>query len=460
MKILISTLFSIFLFFTGSYAQGDPEFVSIASGLDVPTAVRNADDGSNRLFICERRGRILIYDLNAKTLLPTPFLDITSEVEISNGEEGLLGLAFDPDYSNNGHFYVNYIRPKGFGSPDSTRIARYTVTTSPNIADNNSELEILSFEQPFDNHNGGDMHFGSDGFLYISTGDGGAANDPGNRSQSLTSFHGKMLRLDVSGDQFPADPRKNYIIPASNPFVSNTAAFDEIYHFGLRNPWRFSFDRLNGDMYIGDVGQNAWEEVSYTPAGTSPVNFGWKCLEGTNTFSSTTVCNNGVTSGAFTDPIFEYSHAQGQSITGGYVYRGSTFSNFTGWYFCIDFITNRLFMLTPSGGAFTSSNQGNNNNIGGVSSFGESESGELYAVSYTSGELFKLIDATVCPNILNLSATSTMNQGAVSEINSSAITPGNSNISYYAEDCIALLPGFTVPSTTTFLTILEICGAP
>lgn len=444
-------------------AQGDPHFIEIANGLSQPVAVRNADDGSNRLFIVERAGRIMIYDIATKQLLPNPFLDITARVESLSGEEGLLGLAFDPDYALNGYFYVNYISPKGGGGTaiDSTQISRFQVSNgNPNSANANSEYRILSFEQPYGNHNGGDIHFGPDQLLYISTGDGGDANDPGNRAQNLNSYHGKILRVEIGPDDYPTDPKRNYGIPAGNPFIGNASALDEILHYGLRNPWRFSFDRATGEMYIGDVGQNAWEEVSYAPTGSTGLNFGWKCREGTSTFSNSTACNNAATANTLTDPIFEYSHGIGRSITGGFVYRGTTFPNFVGWYFCIDYATNRLYNGINGFAGWSFTDQFANNNISGTSSFGESESGELYAVSVTGGQLLRLIDRTVCPNSLVITTSSQSVSGAVVDISSTAVVPGNSTVDYFAGDCIALMPGFSTPASTVFSAILEICGYP
>jgi len=443
-------------------AQGDPHFIEIASSLTNPVAIANADDGSNRLFLCERAGRVRIYDINARGLLGTPFLDIIPSVESSNGEEGLLGIAFDPDYANNGYFYVNYITPESTNAnaPDTTRISRFSVSTnSPNIADPTSEYVIMEIGQPYNNHNGGDMHFGSDGFLYISTGDGGSGGDPQNYAQDMTSMLGKILRLDVSVDQFPADAKKNYGIPASNPFVGMTGINPEIYHYGLRNPWRFSFDRNTDDMIIADVGQNNLEEVDIAYAGAAGLNFGWKCMEGTDQFSNTTYCNNGIANNDFEPPIFEYDHTIGFSITGGYMYRGSVFSNFQGWYFCTDYVTNILYLLeqtTP--GNWTSSDQGDNNGIANVSAFGESEAGELYALSLSDDKLYRLIDRSVCPNTVSVPTITNTVHSAVLTVTSNAVVPAGSNLGFYADECVTLNSGFSTPANTQFEAILEMCG--
>jgi len=455
-------LFGLLFTFQSVFAQGDPHFVELIDGLEDPVSISNAGDGSNRLFIIERAGKIKIYDLATKTLVPTPFLDITDRVESNAGEEGLLGLAFDPDFKNNGFFYVNYIGPIGqAGLPDSTRVSRFELTADPNISDPNSEYLILSFEQPYNNHNGGDLHFGSDEFLYISTGDGGAAGDPQNRAQNLQSFHGKILRLDILTDQFPNDPLKNYSIPTSNPFTSDPDAYDEIFHYGLRNPWRFTFDNETGDMFIGDVGQYNWEEISYAPGGSSGLNFGWKCLEGNNMFSSSGYCTDGISNNLFTEPIFDYHHDDGNSVTGGQMYRGNLFANFYGKYFFIDFGTDKLYSLEQNmTGDWTAIDHLNDNNITKVSSFGESENGEIYAVSYTQGKLLRLIDLSVCPLMLSISDSSQSEYGSVNSINSTAIISGHDAVSYFANEEISLLPGFSTPATITFNALLEVCGNP
>ncbi|NLF12357.1 MAG: PQQ-dependent sugar dehydrogenase, partial [Anaerolineaceae bacterium] len=250
----------------------------VASGLDRPVLVTHAGDGSGRLFVVEQGGLIRIVEDHA--LLPVPFLDL-SQLVISGGEQGLLGLAFHPEYASNGYFYVNYTRVED----GATVVARYSVSAAdPNVADPGSAVPILTVPQPAPNHNGGHLAFGpNDGYLYIGMGDGGGAGDPDENAQDVATLLGALLRLDVDGGT-------PYAIPADNPFAA-TAGADEIWDYGLRNPWRFSFDLDTGDLYIGDVGQAAWEEIDYHGAGTpGGVNFGWDCREGTHDYEFTAEC--------------------------------------------------------------------------------------------------------------------------------------------------------------------------
>ena len=250
----------------------------VVSGLNLPVTVTNAGDGSGRLFIVQQTGQIRI--LNGGTLLPTPFLNISGLVSCC-GEQGLLGLAFHPDYANNGFFYVNYTNVAG-----NTVVARYEVSpTDPNVADPNSAQTVLTQNQPFSNHNGGQLAFGPDGYLYIALGDGGSGGDPQENGQNLQTWLGKILRVDINGDDFPGDPNRNYAVPPGNPFVGDPNALDEIWAYGVRNPWRCTFDRLTGDFFIADVGQNAWEEINFQPAASAGgENYGWDVLEGMHCF--------------------------------------------------------------------------------------------------------------------------------------------------------------------------------
>ncbi|HNC09570.1 MAG TPA: PQQ-dependent sugar dehydrogenase, partial [Anaerolineales bacterium] len=290
---------------TSSLAQ--LEFQPIATGLSSPVDIVQAGDGSNRLFFVEQNGAIRVYK-NGQ-VLSTAFLDISNLVT-TGSELGLLGLAFHPSYESNGYFFVDYTRTEG--GQLQTVIARYQVSTDPDIADINSASILLTIDQDFENHNGGQIHFGPDGYLYIGMGDGGNGGDPNNRAQDPNSLLGKMLRIDV-------DSGSPYAIPPSNPFVSNGAVADEIWAFGLRNPWRFSFDRLTGDLFIADVGQNAWEEVNIQPASsTGGENYGWSCDEGNHDYNNSRDCT---IYGVLTNPQIEYEHGPGDSIgcsvTGG-----------------------------------------------------------------------------------------------------------------------------------------------
>ncbi len=267
-------------------------------------------------------------------MLPTPFLDISDRVESGSSERGLLSVAFHPDYAENGRFFVNYTNKDG-----DTVISRFQVTADPNVADAATETILLTIPQPFPNHNGGQLQFGPDGYLYVGMGDGGAAADPQGNGQNEGTLLGAMLRLDVDGVSAEA----NYAVPADNPFI-NSEGRNEIWATGVRNPWRFSFDRLTGDLFIADVGQNIWEEVNFQPANSSGgENYGWDIMEGMHCFSDDACDSSGTVL-----PIYDYQHENGRcSITGGYVYRGQQFPALTGNYFFGDYCTGEIWALAP-----------------------------------------------------------------------------------------------------------------
>ncbi|MFK7758895.1 MAG: PQQ-dependent sugar dehydrogenase [Phycisphaerales bacterium] len=359
-------------------------------GIDRPVFMTHAGDGTNRLFVIEQEGAIRIIDADGN-LLPTPFMDIDSSGvpggvviggDSGGNEQGLLGLAFHPDYENNGKFYVNYT-----GSGADTRVAEYTVSAGdPNIADTSSARIVMFVDQPFSNHNGGWLGFGDDGFLYIALGDGGSGNDPGNRASNLANPLGKMHRIDIDGgDDFPADPLQNYAIPADNPFVGTASAVPSIWHYGLRNPWRSSFDRDNGDLWMADVGQSAREEVNHDAGNVGGKNYGWRCREGN--ISTGLACG----STGFTDPVHDYTRAGGNcSVTGGYVYRGCELGEeFQGLYFFGDYCGGNVWTLDAANG-YSRTTQFN---FGfGLSSFGEDESGELYIADLFGGTVFRIVN--------------------------------------------------------------------
>ncbi|MEC9374085.1 MAG: PQQ-dependent sugar dehydrogenase, partial [Planctomycetota bacterium] len=294
--------------------------VRIAAGLSQPLYVTAPTGDFDRVFIVEKTGAIRIYRPSTGSVLPTPYLNIATRIISSGSEQGLLGLAFHPDFAVNGFFYV-YFTAAPNSPAATTYIARYQAMGDPmtsNTADPSSEQIVLSQSQPFTNHNGGWVGFGKDGFLYAAFGDGGSAFDPGNNAQTITTnFLGKMLRIDVDGDDFPADPNRNYAVPASNPFVGVTG-LDEIWAYGLRNHFRNSFDRETGDLWMGDVGQSSQEEIDFQPASsTGGENYGWRCMEG-NLCTGRTGCT--CMDPVLTDPIFTYARSGGQcAITGGYV---------------------------------------------------------------------------------------------------------------------------------------------
>ena len=335
------------------------ELEPFLSGLASPVFITGAGDGSNRLFVVEQVGRIKVFQPGSTTA--TEFLDLRSLV-LSGGERGLLGLAFHPNFESNRRFFVNYTRrPDG-----ATVIAEYRASESnANIADTQETL-LLQIAQPFSNHNGGMLAFGPDGFLYIGMGDGGSANDPGNRAQDLNDLLGKILRIDID-HQNGGIP---YSSPAGNPFFGGVAGRDEIYAVGVRNPWRFSFDRLTGELYVGDVGQNAWEEIDIITLGG---NYGWRVTEGNH--CNPTIGGGQCSMSGLIPPIAEYVHSGGRcSITGGYLYRGAKNTLPAGTYLYGDFCTGEIFTLT-GGGQSLLLDTGLS-----ISSFGEDESGELYVV--------------------------------------------------------------------------------
>lgn len=350
--------------------------VDVAGGFTSPVDVTHAGDGSNRLFVVEQGGRIKVVDAD-NNHLATPFLDI-STIITSGGESGLLGLAFHPQYASNGYFYVNYTDLAG-----DTVIARYSVSAADvNVADPASAHPVLSFDQPFGPHNGGDLNFGpNDGYLYISSGDGGG--DP-MASQDPSSLLGKILRIDVNGDDFPGDVNRNFAIPPDNPNVGNPGA-DAVWLSGFRNPWRFSFDRQTGDLYIGDVGEDAWEEFNYLAADApGGGNYGWPCFEGSDVFSTNKSCGD---ASGYEFPITALAHDQPGSnfctAVGGYVYRGSEFGGLNGWYLYTDWCDGRFFAARPSGGGWETHDMGTL--VGGfaVTGMGENEAGELFLVAWS-----------------------------------------------------------------------------
>ncbi len=351
----------------------------VASGFASPVGIVSARDGSGRLFIVEQAGRIWILD-RTHNRLPTPFLDIRGRVQ-SGGEQGLLGLAFPPDFAESQVFFVNYTNP-------DTVIARFRVSAAdPDRADAGSESVYLTEPQPFGNHNGGDMHFGPDGYLYATMGDGGSGGDPGDRAQSLSTRLGKMLRLDVSGDA-PA------LAPESNPFVGTAGARAEIWSYGLRNPWRFSFDRATGDMFIGDVGQQRREEITFEPAGVGGLNHGWRLMEGSLCFIPANGCNDGT----LTLPILDYGHTGGRcSVTGGYVYRGAAYPQLNGVYFFADFCSGGVYGGVRTNGSWRM--------VGpmpmgfSISTFGEDEAGEIYFANIGGGEIYRIEADSSAPMI-------------------------------------------------------------
>ena len=373
----------------------------IVSGLSFPTYVTHAPGDTSRLFILQKGGTIRIFDLTTNTLLPTPFLTVTVAGGTSESDErGLLGLAFDPGYAKNGQFYIYYT------GTSTNVLARYTRSTAnPNVA-NAAGVVMMSWADPFTNHNGGWIDFGPDGNLYMGVGDGGSANDPNGAGQNLNTRLGKMHRIKPTvGGAAPY-----YTIPAGNPFVGGVTTDDEVWAYGLRNPWRSSFDRENGDLYIADVGQNAIEEINFQKAGAGAGrNYGWRCMEGLSCTGLTGCTCNGPT---LTLPIKTYTHVTGTtggfSITGGYVYRGCAIPGLQGTYFYADYVTNNVwsFRLNRDTGVqteFTVRNTQITPSLDGfavnqISSFGQDANGEMYIVDQGTtagqGAIYKIVPTT------------------------------------------------------------------
>jgi glucose/arabinose dehydrogenase len=346
-----------------------------ASGFSSPTGiVSTGNTNDKRLFVVERGGIIKAVGENGQ-VASQPFLDITAKVQ-AEGEMGLLGLAFSPHYAEDGYFFVNYIDKN-----QNTVIARYRVSGDDSLADPKSEQMVLTIKQPYPNHNGGDLLFGKDGYLYAALGDGGSGGDPHDFGQNLNSLFGKILRLDVS--QLP------YKVPVSNPFANQTGKRGEIWAYGLRNPWRVSFDRKTGDLYIADVGQGDREEVNVQPHDSKGgVNYGWRCYEGNKTYNS---AGCGAQSN-YTFPIFEYDHSDKRcSITGGYIYRGTQYPALDGKYFYGDYCTGELFWAEKHDTQWHSTMIVDTDYQ--FSTFGEDGTGELYAADFVKGAIYRIQDS-------------------------------------------------------------------
>jgi glucose/arabinose dehydrogenase len=342
---------------------------------DQPLEFVSPADGTNRNFVIAQKGKIHVFRNDANVQSAAVFLDITKKVT-SGGERGLLGLAFHPDYKKNGYFYVNYTRG---GSNLETAISRFRVSkTNANIADPASEEVLLVFKQPYSNHNGGKVAFGNDGYLYIAVGDGGSGGDPQNNGQNKSVLLGKILRIDVN----KRSGNSKYSIPADNPFKGNREGFrEEIFAYGLRNPWRFSIDKATGELWAGDVGQNKIEEIDIVKRGH---NYGWKVMEAEECFKSVNCDKEGLAL-----PVWSYPQGgeTGRSVTGGHVYRGRKLSALTGKYVYGDYVTGNIWTLTAG-------QNGKYDNAflvqhpGLVASFGEDANNELYVCSYSDGKIY------------------------------------------------------------------------
>ncbi len=381
-----------FLVYVPLSAQVQLNIQSFATGLADPVAIVNA--GDDRLFVVQQRGLIRILDLEG-TVSGTPFLDLSGIVSQSGSETGLLGLAFHPEYHENGYFFVNYTR----ASDGSTVVSRFSADeNNPDLADRESEIQLLTVEQPYSNHNGGQLLFGPDGYLYIALGDGGSGGDPQNYAQTRNSFLGKILRIDVD-----VDDETGYGIPPDNPFLNDETTRDEIWAWGVRNPWRNSFDRLTGNFWIADVGQNSREEINFQSAGSSGgENYGWRCYEGNQPYNQSDCPETE----NYVFPVFEYNHEGSGcsgSITGGYVYRGALFNEMFGVYIFADYCTGNIYTISQNSAGFEGE-QLSDFNERGISTFGEDRYGELYFAKKNAGEIYKVTETGDCKPVAKILA--------------------------------------------------------
>lgn len=392
--------------------------LQVTTEFSSPVALTNDRTNQELLYVVERGGQIhLLRNLATGEVSDDPFLDISDRVT-SGGERGLLGMEFHPNYPDSPFFFVNYTFTES--GQLGTRISRFGVINE-NEADESSEETIIQLDQPFSNHNAGDLKFGPDGFLYIPLGDGGSGGDPLNHSQNPMSLLGSMLRLDITSDDFPGDQQKNYSIPLDNPYLGVATHLDEIWSFGWRNPWRFSFDRETGDMWVGDVGQNTREEICYEPAGSAGGgNYGWSCREG---FYEADF--NPCFPGPLVDPVFDIIRGDARSITGGYVYRGTVFPDFFGLYFAADFATGEWWRINSQ----DFSDVVQTTEITSVTTFGTSVNGELYCAAI-DGSIYRIMDGGDCIDQIDITNHTQDIFSADEEIRSDAVVEDGRSILY------------------------------
>ncbi len=397
-RFIVAVISFVFLFLHANAQPPAISYQSILTGLSAPVDIVNAHDGSNRLFIAQQGGLIKVW--NGTTA--SDFMNLSSIIS-SGGERGLLSLAFHPGFNGttNRYFFVYYTNVNG-----NVEVSRYQTTEgNPNTGDPATRTVIITIPHPVNsNHNGGKLNFGTDGYLYFATGDGGSANDPPNNAQTGTVLLGKMLRIDVDNAGPLAHP--NYAIPPGNPYAGSGTVADEVWNLGLRNPFRWSFDKLTGDMWIGDVGQGTAEEIDYRPAdSTGHNNFGWRCYEGYTHTPGVPACSPEPPAG-YVPPVYAYVHPTSNppaiAITGGYVYRGAEYPNFTGYYISTEFYSGDIILLWPNGnGGFDSSKQTGGQTF--IAAYGEGEDGTLYAVSEATNAVYKVVatGGSVLPVVLS-----------------------------------------------------------
>ncbi len=386
----LTAIFSFWILLTtvanGQNLISEPQLTleTFATGLASPVAMANA--GDNRLFVCEQNsGLVKVLDEDGNSL--GTLINVSSAIS-TGGERGLLGIAFHPDFVQNGYFYLNYTNTSG-----NTEVIRYTISEdNPNQADPTSGQVVIRINQPASNHNAGSLAFGLDGLLYIPMGDGGGAGDLNNNAQTMTTLLGKIVRIDVNTDDFPTDPLKNYSIPADNPFFDSSSVLKEIWASGLRNPWKFSFDRETGDLWMGDVGQNAYEEVNMQPASsTGGENYGWRCFEGFHNYN-TTGCQDFE---FYTAPVYEFAQSGfGCSVIGGYVYRGGSYPFLQGHYLLTDYCGGEFYTVQKNSDdewEAISVNDAYTGGFAGFTAFGEDATGELYVLR-TNGTVYRIVE--------------------------------------------------------------------
>ncbi|MGL4609498.1 MAG: PQQ-dependent sugar dehydrogenase [Trueperaceae bacterium] len=352
-------------------ASGGYKLEPLVEGLEMPVYITQAPGNTEQFFVVEKSGQIRLVENG--TVQDQSVLDIRDLVS-TKAEQGLLGLAFHPDFEQNGYIFINYTDFTDDTRPQNTQIVRYTL--EDNIANPDSAKTILTISQPHSNHNGGMIAFGPDGYLYIGMGDGGSGGDPYQHGQNMDSLLGKVLRIDINTDE-------PYVVPDDNPFVGQENVRPEIWTVGWRNPWRWSFDRETGDMWLGDVGQDIYEEISFQAAGQGGGNYGWRCYEAMHEYDLSENCEDK----EFIEPVFEYEHSEGASVTGGYAYRGEALPDLQGTYIYGDFTSGKIWFATQQDGEWTSNEWLDTELF--ISSFGEDNDGELYVVDY-SGAVYQL----------------------------------------------------------------------
>ncbi|MEM8584524.1 MAG: PQQ-dependent sugar dehydrogenase [Bacteroidota bacterium] len=391
--------FLLFSFSLAAQPSFDLSFAELASGLRNPVGVQDPNDGTDRLFIIEQSWGLRIYDRGTGTLAPSNqlYLDLSSQAR-DGGERGVLGLAFHPDFANNGFFYVNYTSEADAsqGIPQGATVVSRFQAANPltdNVVSTSTEQILLIVPQPYTNHNAGDLAFGPDGFLYVTMGDGGSGGDPDDNGQDPLTMLGSILRIDVDNPS----GGNNYGIPADNPYVGTTDTLDEIWAMGMRNPWRISFDKMNGDFWIADVGQNQHEEINRVSGGIGGLDYGWDCQEGFDPFAGPQ-SNNCDPGDVYQPPIIEFPRTgalDAKSITGGFVYRGTEFPDLFGWYICADYVSDNIFLVKENQQGGYDVAVETDPSIFNVSSFGEAADGQIFVLrrSSTNGRLYTISQA-------------------------------------------------------------------